>query len=240
MRIAIPKKIRKATTATTAAAAKAIPRKNLSVISARSEATSAEKSAFWYASDRVETGVESGRRSMPRSIPKGTVMTRKRIYLASPLGFAASTRDFMNELIPAISAHVDVENPWDDTRFDAEFAEIATLDSLAKREARLRRINEELGRSNAHRIDRSDAVFAILDGVDVDSGTAAEIGYGFARGKVVCGLRTDFRLAGDNIGAIVNLQVQYFIEASGGSIVTEKGKLVDLAQALAKGEIGGQ
>ena len=164
-------------------------------------------------------------------------MTRKRIYVASPLGFAASTRAFMDELIPALSSLVDVENPWDDTRFVDEFAEIETLDSFAERQTRLQRINTELGRSNAERIDRSDAVFAILDGVDVDSGTAAEIGYGFASGKVVCGLRTDFRLAGDNIGATVNLQVQHFIEASGGAVVTTIEGLVGLARDLATGRL---
>lgn len=159
-------------------------------------------------------------------------MSRPRVYLASPLGFAASTRAFMGELIPALSAHVDIENPWDDTRFDAEFAEIGRLDSVTDRLERLHRINTELGRANTDRIDRSDAVFAILDGVDVDSGTAAEIGYAFARGKTVCGLRTDFRLAGDNHGAIVNLQVQYFIEASGGAVATTVDELVRLAREL--------
>lgn len=159
-------------------------------------------------------------------------MSRKRIYLASPLGFAESTRGFMASLISSLSAHVDIENPWDDTRFESEFAEIATLESFSERQKRLGVINTEIGRSNAERIDRCDAVFAILDGVDVDSGTAAEIGYGFALGKVVCGLRTDFRLAGDNLGAVVNLQVQYFIETSGGSVVTQAEELVALARDL--------
>jgi len=66
--------------------------------------------------------------------------------------------------------------------------------------------------------------------VDVDSGTAAEIGYAYALGKRCYGLRTDFRLAGDNPGSIVNLQVQYFIEASGGSVQTTiEGLLGELA-----------
>ncbi|MCC6944247.1 MAG: nucleoside 2-deoxyribosyltransferase, partial [Thermomicrobiales bacterium] len=67
---------------------------------------------------------------------------------------------------------------------------------------------------------------AILDGVDVDSGTAAEIGYAFARGKHIEGLRTDWRLTGDNEGSLVNLQVQYFIEASGGSVHTNRQSLL--------------
>jgi nucleoside 2-deoxyribosyltransferase len=159
-------------------------------------------------------------------------MTRKRIYLASPLGFAESTRSFMETLVPMLQAHVDVENPWDDVRFVDEFRDITELDSVAERRQRLDVVNRELGRTNTARIDASDAVFAILDGVDVDSGTAAEIGYAFAKGKLVCGLRTDFRLAGDNEGAIVNLQVEYFITASGGSIVTTQEAFVALARDL--------
>jgi nucleoside 2-deoxyribosyltransferase len=159
-------------------------------------------------------------------------MDRKRVYLASPLGFAGSTSAFLDSLIDALSEHVDIENPWDDIRFEDEFAAVAQLDSVADRQRRLKVVNTELGRANAARIDASDAVFAILDGVDVDSGTAAEIGYASAKGKFICGLRTDFRLAGDNEGAIVNLQVQYFIEASGGKIVTTVDELVELAQII--------
>jgi len=43
-------------------------------------------------------------------------------------------------------------------------------------------------------IDGSDVVVAVLDGPDVDSGTAFEIGYAFARGKPVIGLKTDRRV----------------------------------------------
>lgn len=153
-----------------------------------------------------------------------------RIYLASPLGFAESTRHFMEHLIERISTHVEVTNPWDDKRFEAEFAKIAELDSRSEAQAALAAINTELGRANAESIRNAAGVVAILDGVDVDSGTAAEIGYAYALGKRCYGLRTDFRLAGDNPGSIVNLQVQYFIEASGGSVqTTVEGLLGELA-----------
>ncbi len=72
-------------------------------------------------------------------------------------------------------------------------------------------------------------MIAVLDGVDVDSGTAAEIGYAFGIGKLIVGYRGDFRLSADNEGSTVNLQVEYFIRKSGGSIVT---RLEDLALAL--------
>lgn len=142
------------------------------------------------------------------------------IYLASPLGFAESTRHFMTHVIDRLDPHVSVSNPWDDTRFVAEFERIAGLDSRSEAYSALATINSELGRANAESIRQADGVVAILDGVDVDSGTASEVGYAFALGKRVYGLRTDFRLAGDNAGSIVNLQVQYFIEASGGSVET--------------------
>jgi len=61
-------------------------------------------------------------------------------------------------------------------------------------------------------------VLALLDGSDVDSGTAAEIGYAAALARPVVGLRSDIRTAGDNEAAIVNLQVEWFIEASGGRL----------------------
>ena len=63
-------------------------------------------------------------------------------------------------------------------------------------------------------------VLANLDGQDVDSGTAAEIGYAFAKGKPIIGYRGDVRLSSDNVGSTVNLQVEFFIRESGGEIVT--------------------
>ncbi len=161
------------------------------------------------------------------------------IYLASPLGFAQSTMPFMHDLVPRLRTHVEVHNPWDPPGTGDPFAGIVGIDSLAERTRRLAEINAEIGRLNREAIDAADGLFAILDGVDVDSGTAAEIGYAFARGKYICGLRTDMRLAGDNLGATVNLQVEYFIHASGGTIVTTAAELVALAEAFAVTRPGG-
>lgn len=155
---------------------------------------------------------------------------RRTVYLASPLGFAHSTAAFMDHTLAVLRQHLTVLNPWDDQRFADEFAQLAGEESFSRRTTRLGEINLELGRANTTSIDESEAVFAILDGVDVDSGTAAEIGYAFGTGKRIYGLRTDFRLAGDNHGSIVNLQVQYFIEASGGRVVTTLEEFEDCAR----------
>ena len=53
-------------------------------------------------------------------------------------------------------------------------------------------------------INHSDAVVAILDGTDADSGTCIEIGYAKAKSKFVIGVRTDFR-SGEDRG--LNLMV---------------------------------
>lgn len=44
-------------------------------------------------------------------------------------------------------------------------------------------------------IDHSDLIVGLVDGADVDSGTAWELGYAFARGKPIVVLRTDYRSA---------------------------------------------
>ncbi|MGC4105965.1 MAG: nucleoside 2-deoxyribosyltransferase [Thermomicrobiales bacterium] len=160
-------------------------------------------------------------------------MSKPSIYLASPLGFAESTRAFMTYLATELSAYVEVINPWDDQRFADEFIALANENDWTKRTTRLAEINMELGRKNAAGIERADGLFAVLDGVDVDSGTAAEIGYAAAKGKFVAGIRTDFRLAGDNHGSLVNLQVEYFITVSGGHVVTTTDELLIIARDYA-------
>ena len=50
---------------------------------------------------------------------------------------------------------------------------------------------------NKSRIDASQCLVAILDGADIDSGTSWEIGYAYARGKRIIGVRTDFRYSGE-------------------------------------------
>ena len=81
-------------------------------------------------------------------------------------------------------------------------------------------INRLVGQRNAELIRSVAGVLAILDGDDVDSGTAAEIGYAAALSRPVVGLRSDLRISGDNEATLVNLQVEWFVLESGGSLVT--------------------
>src|SRR5262245_9160027 len=157
-----------------------------------------------------------------------------RVYLASPLGFSEAGRHFYTTiLVPHLRAlGYEVLDPW--TLTDARRIQAAQSMAYgpAKREA-WRTLNLEMGATNRAAIDAAQAVVAVLDGTDVDSGTAAEIGYAFARGKLVVGYRGDFRLSADNEGSTVNLQVEYFIRASGGTIVERYEDLGRSLSALA-------
>jgi nucleoside 2-deoxyribosyltransferase len=143
-----------------------------------------------------------------------------RIYLAGPLGFSEAGRHFYNAvLVPFVrDLGYEVLDPWTLTDAGKIQAVQAMPYGPAKREA-WRKLNREMGATNRAAIDDARGVVAVLDGTDVDSGTAAEIGYAFARGKLIVGYRGDFRLSADNEGSTVNLQVEYFILESGGTIV---------------------
>jgi nucleoside 2-deoxyribosyltransferase len=155
-----------------------------------------------------------------------------KIYLAGPLGFSEAGRSFHEgTVVPQVRrlGHVPLD-PWSPPNA-AEIAAVAGMPyGPAKRDA-WRKLNRQIGANNRALIDSCDLVFAVLDGVDVDSGTAAEIGYAFAHGKPILGYRGDLRLSADNEGATVNLQVEYFIVASGGEIISH---VDDLAVALGR------
>jgi nucleoside 2-deoxyribosyltransferase len=152
---------------------------------------------------------------------------KKRIYLASPLGFADSTRGFMVETIARLAEVVSVVNPWDDTSFAAEFERAHSLTDINQRREAFHRINLGIGAKNERMIRSVDLLVAVLDGVDVDSGTAGEMGFAYGLGMPVYGLRTDFRVSGDNEAAGINLQLRYFIEQSGGAYFTTVDDLID-------------
>lgn len=106
------------------------------------------------------------------------------VYVASPYGFSEATKGFYAELLETL-ARFGPHDPWANT--------------------------EDIGAANEAAIRRCDAVLAVLDGTDVDSGVAAEVGFAAALGKPVIGLRLDFRDVGDLPGTVVNLQVEHWL-----------------------------
>jgi len=159
---------------------------------------------------------------------------KPRVYLASPLGFSEVGRHFhASVLVPFVMGlGYDVIDPW-------ALTDVAKVESARRmphgpeRREAWRRLNAEIAAVNQAAIDTADGVVAVLDGPDVDSGTAAEIGYAFARGKMIVGYRGDSRVSADNEGGAVNLQVEFFIRQSGGAIVDRYEHLASGLASLA-------
>lgn len=158
------------------------------------------------------------------------MLKKKILYLASPYGFTDSGTKFMeNEVLPILIKKFIVKNPWAfASKYEKLFQKILKHDSIHKQKMKMKPINMKIGKSNQKMIDESDYVLAILDGTDVDSGVASEIGYAFAKKKKVFGYRNDWRQTGDNIASIVNLQVEFFIQSSGGKIFRTINELESL------------
>lgn len=122
--------------------------------------------------------------------------------------------------LPALRAVVEPVDPWALTSPQ----EVAA----ARDERRRRRLALAIGARNAAAIRTCDLLAACLDGQEVDSGTAAEVGYAAALGLTCFGWRSDLRQAGEP-GVRVNLQLESFIVESGGAVV---GGLDELVRAL--------
>ncbi|OPY37455.1 MAG: Nucleoside 2-deoxyribosyltransferase [Methanoregula sp. PtaU1.Bin051] len=112
-----------------------------------------------------------------------TEFARYRIYLAAPL-FSEAERAYNASLAALLKDHF----------FDVYVPQDAGDDSHSRDRAEHRRIYAALREA----LDTADAVVAVIDGADADSGTAWEMGYAAARGKPVFALRTDFRKVGDS------------------------------------------
>ena len=156
-------------------------------------------------------------------------MTGK-VYLAGPLGFSAATRLYHDSVLrPAVEqAGWTPLDPWVGAPGDEAIWSAPPGSPLR---AGLQELVHRVAADNVAMIDECDVVLAVLDGVDVDSGTAAEIGYAAARGKRVVGLRMDTRLSGDCEVVVVNLQVEYFIRLHRG-VITKS--LADALEALGR------
>ncbi len=136
-----------------------------------------------------------------------------RVYLAGPL-FTVAERSHCLEVKSLLESNgFDVLWPWELT--DQESADGSS------------EMNLEIFRKNLDAIDDSDLLVVILDGPDVDSGTAWEIGYAYSKNKQIYGIRTDFRLSGENSNSIVNLM----ISQSTPKIARSLGELEGLLKA---------
>ena len=147
-----------------------------------------------------------------------------KIYFAGPL-FSESERDWIRATIQriqtrAVEVGVDTEIIFPYDLITEE--DIGLLGEHATREI--------FHRCKSHLHD-AHIVVALLDGSQVDDGTAWEIGYfyrGRADGSRIIGIRTDFRNAGESRNSVVNAM----IECSCDRIVRSSEELLEVLSEL--------
>ena len=87
-------------------------------------------------------------------------------------------------------------------------------------------------------LDESDAVVAMVDGSDVDSGTAWELGYAYAKGIPSMCVRSDMRQAeaGESVNIMIGHGAERIVDCSSyrgtvaeavGHIIVELGEMLD-------------
>lgn len=149
-----------------------------------------------------------------------------RCYVASPLGFTEGGRAYyIATYLPALARVVSTIDPW--AAIPAEAV------AQARGKGTLRELWLSAGARNLVIIRSCQLLAALLDGQEVDAGTATEVGFAAGVGVPCFGLRTDLRQAGEE-GVAVNLQVEATIEASGGRVVSSLADLVDEIAAAAR------
>ena len=135
---------------------------------------------------------------------------RYRIYLAAPL-YSEAERSY----------NANVEDLLRKNFFDVYLPQDTGDDNPKREKKEHARIYER----NKQALLDADIVIAIIDGADVDSGTAWEMGYATALGIQVIALRTDFRIAGNE--ELVNLMLE-----QSAFVVTSKDALINLLISL--------
>lgn len=105
----------------------------------------------------------------------------KLIYVAGPL-FSQAERNFLVMMTEELSRVTSLDPITDFFLPHRDAGDIGW--SGTKRET---------FRKDLKKLEEASIIVALLDGSDVDSGTAVEIGYAFARGKKILGLLTDLR-----------------------------------------------
>jgi nucleoside 2-deoxyribosyltransferase len=127
-----------------------------------------------------------------------------KIYLAGPL-FTEAERDWIRSLKEEIESLAEAQGQQVNVIWPYELISQSEIDCLGPNAK-----SEIFSRCKSN-LDDADMMIALLDGPQVDDGTAWEIGYFFAKKwpeEKIIGVRTDFRRAGESQGAVVNAMVE--------------------------------
>jgi nucleoside 2-deoxyribosyltransferase len=130
----------------------------------------------------------------------------KSLFLSAAL-FSAVEREYNSRITAALreSGHEVFLPQREADRIRAENPERPDEDPAAHREL----IGRLTYNACLKGIEASDLLIALLDGTDVDSGTAWEVGYAYAKGIPILGVRSDKRATQRGP---VNIMIAYALE----------------------------
>jgi len=146
-----------------------------------------------------------------------------KIYLAGPI-FSEAEQQWLRGLKERIEESARAKGKRVEVIWPYELIsrnEIESLGDSAK---------QEVFHHCKSNLDQADLLVALLDGSQVDDGTAWEIGYFFStkgRSRII-GIRTDFRNAGETETSVVNAM----IEMSCNSIVRSVEGLLEVLSGM--------
>jgi nucleoside 2-deoxyribosyltransferase len=126
------------------------------------------------------------------------------IYLAGPL-FSEAERDWLASIREKIEARARERGKPVTVTWPYELITQPEIEALGAR------ARSEIFRRCRESLHDADLMVALLDGPQVDDGTAWEIGYYYARrpeSAKIIGVRTDFRRAGEAEGSLVNAMIE--------------------------------
>ena len=134
-----------------------------------------------------------------------------KLYIAGPL-FTCAERDFNQHL----AAFLEEEGY-------AVFLPQDFVEGIAEDKD----FNANVFKACIEYLNRADAVVAIADGADADSGTCFEMGYAYAKGMPILCVRTDFRISKEDG---LNLMLA---QSASGYIQDFKGGVQEIGGAIA-------
>ena len=113
-------------------------------------------------------------------------LNKKAIYIAGPL-FSIAEKQFLIKFVDEIATKLNLDPI---NHFFLPHRDAGDLGIINGR--------EDIFKSDLDHLNKAEIVIAVLEGADVDSGTAVEIGYAFAKNKKIFGFLTDIRAYGNS------------------------------------------
>jgi len=147
----------------------------------------------------------------------------KMIYVAGPI-FSLAEREFLEELVDTLSAELKLDAKDDFFLAHRDVGDVG-IGGVGRDQAFFDDLNA---------LDECKIIVGWLDGPDVDSGTAVELGYAYAKGdKKIFGLSTDRRKWDQSLeGVAVNNMIWGVCKKKGEIYRTIESLIVGLKRVL--------